>query len=261
MVEKNRAELISELEGLFKKRVFALIFNPGDDEGIKEGDEKYIFHFLKGMNKNHLPLDSVWIISGRGGNLKTAILCSELLRKNLKRYDTFVPTVVGSALCYFILQSDKLLIGEKSRITQMDPMFDYDGEDLRAIKHLASDDPRKSTIAKAIYNPVFENVKKLIIEPPNVFEEKIQKTSKNKTNYLVKVVDLWMGKELHESGLTKTDLEKLGVKFKILDPNIIEKAKILINDCLRELEKENQRFVIQTNEIENDCYFGGYFYS
>jgi hypothetical protein len=35
----NRAELILELEKRFNKSVFALVFHPGDEEGIKVGDE------------------------------------------------------------------------------------------------------------------------------------------------------------------------------------------------------------------------------
>ncbi|MDP3026564.1 MAG: hypothetical protein Q8N63_02560 [Nanoarchaeota archaeon] len=259
-MELNRARIVLELEKIFNKPVFALIFHPGDEDGIKAGDEKYFHHFLNEINKNSLPLDSVWIISGRGGNLKAAIMCSELLRKSLKRYETFVPTVAGSALCYFILQSDKLLIGQKAKITQRDPMFEYDGEDLRAIKNIGNSDPRKATLAQEIFLPVFENVKRLIITPPNVFKEEIQKVSKNKTRYLVRLVDVWMGKDLHESGLTFQDMNQLGVKYKIEDEEIVEKSKSLIKECLKELEIEDQRFVIQTSKIE-EGYFGGYFYS
>jgi hypothetical protein len=254
----NRAELVTELEVIFNKKVFALVFHPGDEDGIKDGDEKYIYDFLK--NHNNCPLDSVWILSGRGGNLRTAILCSELLRKNLKRYETFVPTVAGSALCYFIIQSDKLLIGKNSKITQMDPMFYYDGEDLRAIKQLGNADPQKAFLAKNIYSPVINNVRRAITTPPNVFREDVQKISQSKLHYLARMVDMWMGKEYHESGLSVKDMELMGIKFKIQDQEIIEKAKNLIKECRDELEKEDQRFVIQTSKIE-EKYYGGYFYS
>lgn len=256
----NRAKTILELEKIFNKPVFALIFHPGDEDGIKEGDEKYIYDFLKDPDKSNTPLDCVWILSGRGGNLKTAIICSELLRENLRRYDTFVPTVAGSALCYFILQSNRLFIGNKSKITQMDPMFEYDGEDLRAIKQLSSEDIRKKTLAHNLYNPVFDNLKRIISTPPNVFTPEIQKANKTKTNSQIKLVDAWMGKELHESGLTISDLKRLGINYKVLPDEVIEKTKSLIKECLNELESENQRFVIQTSKIENGL-LGGYFYS
>jgi hypothetical protein len=187
-------------------------------------------------------------------------MCSELLRRYLRRYETFVPTVSASALCYFILQSDLLLIGNKSRVTQMDPMFYYEGEDLRALKHISSEDPAKRVLAKAMWNPVFENVKRLIVTSPNVFRQDIRKMSKTKTNYHIKLVDKWMGKELHESGLTLNDLNQLGVNYKVVDQETINKAKTLISECLKELEEEDQRFVIQTSKIEEGC-LGGYFYS
>ena len=68
-----------------------------------------------------------------------------------------------------------------------------------------------------------------------------------------------MGKELHESGLRIKDLNELKVNYEILNEEIIEKAKMLIKLCLEELFEENQRFIIQTNKIEEE-YFGGFFY-
>jgi hypothetical protein len=204
-------------------------------------------------------LDCVLILNGPGGNLKTAILCSQLLRNNLKRYDTFVPTVVGSALCYFVLQSDKLLIGEASKLTQMDPMFYYQGEELRAIKHLNNTNQDKSFTARSMFNPVFENLRRIIMTPPHVFDKEVSKTSQKKTHYLNNLVDFWMGKEFHESGISKSDMEKVKINFKLLNSDTVSKAKDLVNECAQELQIENHRFVIQTNKVEQG-YFGGFFH-
>ncbi|MEK6844363.1 MAG: hypothetical protein AABX83_02955 [Nanoarchaeota archaeon] len=260
MTSLNRAQLILELEYHFNKKVFAIIYNPAYEEGIKEGDHRYFYDFIHNIIKdNNLPLDSIWIISGMGGNLKSAIACSDILRKSLKRYETFIPSIVGSALCYFVLQSDKLLIGERSIITQMDPMFEYEGEELRAIKRLNDPDPSRSTLAKSLYNPVFENLKELIKNQPHVFEDEVSKISKNKTNYLIKLVDFWLGKDFHESGLTMKEMKEMKIKLKIINEEIIEKARLLVKECINELMEEDQRFVIQTGNIEGE-YLGGYFY-
>jgi hypothetical protein len=258
-METNRAELIKEIEDIFEKRVFAIVFNPNYEEGLKNGDEIYFAHFIEQIIKKENIKDCVLILNGFGGNLKTAILCSQLLRNSLKKYSVFIPTVACSSICYLVLQSDKLYIGERSILTQIDPIFNYDGEELRAIKRLNDPNPSVRTIAQNYYNPIFENIKTIIQNKPHVFNEEVSKRSKKNTDYLIKLIDIWLGKELHESGLKIKDLERLKVNYDILNHEVIEKAKTLIKLCLKELVEENQRFIIQTNKIEEE-YFGGFFY-
>src|SRR3989344_3766367 len=112
MSEINRAKLILELEDYFKKPVFLLLYNYLDESGksfIESGDEFYFRQFREDVIKNRLP-DCVLILNGPGGNTKTAIACSQIIRDSVLRYDSFVPTVAGSSLCYFILKSNKLLL-------------------------------------------------------------------------------------------------------------------------------------------------------
>jgi len=255
----NRASLIIELEKIFRKRVFAIVYNRYDEEGVKEGDEKYFKNFIDEIIKKEHVRDCVLVLNGPGGNLKTSILCSQLLRDNLLRYDSFVPTVVGSSLCYFVLQSDKLFIGEKSILTQMDPLFYYEGEYLRAIKHIHHQNANKSFEARKVFNPVFDNLRRVIMTYPNVFEREVSKTSGKRNHYIQKVIDFWMGGEFHESGIKKEKLKGI-INFKMVQPDIVNKAKELINKCAEELERENLRFVIQTNKIDGNLY-GGYFHN
>ncbi len=257
--EENRAKLIEELESYFGKRVFALIFNPYY-EGIKKQDEEYIYDFLKSVIKGEEIDDCIFILSGFGGNLKTAILCSEMIRRKIKKYSIFIPTVASSSICYFILQSDQLLIGKKTILTQIDPVFDHDGKDLRAIKHLNDSDPKIKELSHKFFNPVFENIKRVIQNQPHVFAKEVSKISLKKTNYLGNLIDFWMGKDSHGSELNSKDLKKLKVNFEIVGEKIIQKAKILIQECLKELNDENQRFMIQTNKVYEEKYFGGIFY-
>ena len=83
----NRATLVMELEEIFGKRVFAIVYNRNGEEGVKEGDEKYFKHFIDEIIKKEHVRDCVLILNGPGGNLKTSIICSQLLRDNLQRYD------------------------------------------------------------------------------------------------------------------------------------------------------------------------------
>lgn len=261
-LQKNRAELIKELEGIFKRRVFAIIYNPHYEEskrGIQLGDQKPITYFIENIIRKERVKDCVFILNGFGGNLKAAVWCSEILRNNLDYYMSFVPTVAGSSVCYFVLQSNRLLIGDKSILTQIDPIFDYQGQEYRAIKNLNDKNPEIKELAHEAYNPIFENLKRVILTPPHVFQKEVYKQCQKKTNFFVKAVDLLMGKDFHESGLTIKDLNTLKIDYIILKDEIVEKAKILVNKCQGELVSENRRFIIQTNKIDEGC-FGGYFF-
>lgn len=260
----GRVELIKELEEFFGKRVFAIIYNPGNEEGIKEGDEKYFQDFIEKVIKKEDIKECIFVLSGFGGNLRAAVLCSQIIRNNLEKYSILIPTVACSSICYFVLQSDCLFLGRKSILTQIDPIFNYDGEDLRAIKHLSDQDPRIRELSHAYYNPVFENLKRIIQDRPNVFDKNVSKRVARKTDYFIKLVDYWMGEDLHESGLNLKNLNELKVNYSVLSEDIIEKAKTLVRECLEELFDEKQRFMIQTNKIykeDGKTYFGGIFYS
>jgi len=257
----NRALLIKELEKYFEKRVFAIIFNPSYGNGISEGDEVYFRYFIDEIIKKEKVTDCIILLSGFGGNLRTAILCSQILREGISRYSCFIPSVACSSLSYFVLQSNKLLLGRRSILTQIDPIFSYDGDDLRAIKHLNDPNPKIREIAHAMHNPVFENLKRVIKTRPNVFSKEVAKNSQQGTEYLIKTADFWMGKDFHNSGLKFSDLERLKVVYSVVPEEIIQIAKQLVNACLEELTIEDQRFVIQTNRIEDEMYYGGFFYS
>jgi len=261
-LQKNRAELIKDLEMIFKRRVFAIVYNPYYEEskqGVQLGDQKPFTYFIENVIRKEKIKDCIFILNGFGGNLKAAIWCSDILRNNLDYYISFVPSVAGSAICYFVLQSNRLLIGKKSILTQMDPIFDYQGREFRAIKHLNDKNVEIKELAHEVYNPVFENLKRIIQNPPHVFEKGLHKKCRKKTDFFVKAVDLLMGKEFHESGLTTKDLYNLKIDHAILREEIIDKANILVNNCRKELVSENRRFMIQTNKIEDEC-FGGYFF-
>lgn len=262
MSEINRAKLIFELEEYFKKPVFLLVYNYLDESGksfIESGDEFFFRQFREEVFKGKIT-DCVLILNGPGGNTKTAIACSQIIRDSALRYDTFVPTVAGSSLCYFILKSNRLLLGEKSLITQIDPLFNYEGKELRAIENYNNSHKEIQKLAKESLNPALENLREILKNKPHVFEEEVSQQSKTRYTYLDRLVEIWMKKKEHDQPLTLKDIKKLNIKYKLESEEIIEKTKILIKECLNELIKENKRFVIQTSKIENNKYLGGYFF-
>jgi hypothetical protein len=186
--------------------------------------------------------------------------CSQILRDCLLRYDSFVPTATSSSLCYFILQSNRLFIGNKSLITQIDPLFNYGDKELRAIEHLTDPNNEIKELSREIHSSTFENLKRILKSKPHVFEDVVSKESQARYNYLEKMVKIWMKKEEHDKPLSIKELKELKVNFKIVEEEVISKTKIIIAECLNELIKEDKRFVIQTSKIEENKYFGGYFY-
>ncbi|MCX6749130.1 MAG: hypothetical protein NTW17_00080 [Candidatus Pacearchaeota archaeon] len=262
MSEINRAKLILELEEHFGKPVFLLVYNYLDTSGksfIESGDEFYFRQFRENVIGSKL-LDCVLILNGPGGNTKTAIACSQIIRDSVLRYDSFVPTVAGSSLCYFILKSNKLLLGEKSLITQIDTLFNYEGKELRAIEHLNDPNKEIKKLAHDAHNPALENLKEILKNKPHVFEDDVSQQSKSRYTFLEKLIDIWMKKTEHDKPLTLNDIKSLKIRYKLEPEEIINKTKILITECLNELIKENKRFVIQTSKIEDDKYLGGYFF-
>ncbi len=261
MVAKNRLQLIAEIEDFFGKPVYAIVYNPSFEEGISEGDERYFSFFIEKILKPHKVKDCIIIMSGLGGNLKTSLLCSQILRNNLENYSVFIPTVAGSSLCYFILNSNLLLVGNKSILTQIDPVFYNNGEEYRCINCLNHLDPKIKRFATENFNSVFEILRDIITSDKNVFDIEVVKRSRKKLDYLNLVINHWMKKDgSHFDKIDLKELIKLKVKFKKITPLIVEGAINLINLCREELYEENQRFVIQTN-LKDEDYLGGFFFS
>ena len=133
---KGTINLIKELEEYYKKNVVAIVYNPYIEYGIKDGDDLFFEFFMERFFKKKAIKHSVIILSGFGGDLKASVLCSSILKENLDYYCCFVPSVICSSLCYFVLQSNKLIMGKNSILTQIDPLIEYEEQNLIVIKNL-----------------------------------------------------------------------------------------------------------------------------
>lgn len=246
MIQK-REELVKKLENLFGKKVIALIYNPENEEGIRKGDERYIRGFLEKENLSKNIDNCIVLLNGSGGDFETALLISYILRNNFPYFSCFIPTVAGSALCYIIIHGNKLLVGKDSLLTQIDPIFEYEGESYRAIKRL--DDPNEEIHNKAhdIFNYVIGHLERLLSH-----KHSILKSREVKLGDMSPIIYLFMGKDYHESGVRLSEVQKLNINIQIVEEDKINVGKELVNECHSELIKENSRFVFQTSN-------GGYF--
>ena len=242
-----REELVVKLERLFDKRVISLVYNPEIEEGIKKGDEYYIRCLLEKENILKNVNSCIFLLNGSGGNFETALLISHILRKNFSYYSCFIPTVAGSALCYIILHGNKLLFGEQSLLTQIDPIFEYEGESYRAIKHLDDENSDIRNKAHDIFNYVYSHLVKILHH-----KDSLLKSKDVKLGDISPIIYLFMGKEFHESGVRLSEVQKLNINTQLIDEEKINIGKELIKECHSELVKEGCRFVLLTNS-------GGYF--
>jgi len=249
-------KLIKKLETHYNKRVIAIVYNPEIKEGIKEGDDE-LFEFCKEniLNKNNIQ-NCIVILSGFGGDLKTALICSSILRNNLKYYCCFVPSCVGSSLLYFVLQSNKLIVSKNSILTQIDPIIEYNKKPLRAIKNLSSLNNEIRRKSHEAFNYNLEILRKVLKKKKILDKKCFSKRNNISTKKLNQIIDLFMGKEYHESGLTIGELIKLKINLIIENEDQIKTANTIISKCREELssmkEEGHNRFVIQ--------YSGGGYY-
>ena len=85
---KTAEELIGELENKFEKKVIAIVYN-NIETGIQEGDEFCVSSALEREIKKQGIKNCVVLLSGSGGDFKTALLishrvCDKCNKKNRK---------------------------------------------------------------------------------------------------------------------------------------------------------------------------------
>lgn len=250
---KNSLEF---LESYFKKKVIAIVYNPDLDQGIRPKDEILFEFFKERVVKQENLRDCIVILNGFGGDLKTALLCSCILRNSFKYYCCFVPSVIGSSLCYFALQANKLIIGKNSILTQIDPLIEHKGEQLRAIENLTNIDAEKRKKSSRVIGFNTNVLKKILKKGKILSKECFSKRDELNLWELGRIIDLFMGKETHWSGLSITDLTDLKINLFVEKDQIVSVANKVVSECRKELRgmKGYNRFVIQ-------CSGGGYYFN
>jgi hypothetical protein len=97
-----------------KGEIVAIIYNPKKEEGMQERDCDFL-NALFDKTKYTYPLI---LLSGHGGDFSTGLFFPTLINKRVEKYRVFIPRVCGSALCYTLLKSRELFIGENTYIGQ-----------------------------------------------------------------------------------------------------------------------------------------------
>lgn len=207
MDESKIKDLVCELKDLAGRgEIIAIIYNPFYDEGMKEED----CDFLAKLFDNQKYTYPLFVLSGKGGDFSTGIHLPHLINKEVKNYRVYIPRICGSALCYTIFKAKELLVGENTKITQIDPLFEYNGNPFRAIKEIRSTDD----ILKAKARVVFDVAQKYILKlssPPSVF--KFDWIKHNDFAHLDSIAVCFMNKEDHDKPITVKELEEMEVNL------------------------------------------------
>ncbi len=171
-------------------------------------------------------------------------MCAHLLEKILNGYSIFIPSLCCSALCYLLFKAKKLILIPTSQLTQMDPKFEYNGETLRVIQHLHSEDTELKIKAKTYFQLVQDQIT-LLINPPSIFQYK--NLDYNEYCHRESIISHWMNKDEHAAPITRKELNELEI-------NYIEN-----NDF--ELHKQSIEFIRLCNNFMNQHTLRGIFVS
>ncbi len=240
-MEDQNMMLCRKLEELTGRRTIAIIYNPEYEEGIMEGDENFLMCAIQQETKFQKLNNCNVILSGSGGDFRTALLMSYLLRNKLAYYSCFVPSVAGSSMCYLILHANKLIMGKESLLTQIDPIFEHDGESYRALKQLSSPIKELSNKAHDIWQFVYGQLEKLLSHKHSLLGSR-----KVNLGDLSPLIYLFMGKECHEDGVRYQEISRLNLNLDLAPEDQILLGKKLVSGCWDKASEEGKRLIIQT---------------
>jgi len=171
-------------------------------------------------------------LNGKGGAINAGIYFPNIILGAVNSYQVYVPSVCSSALCYTLLKSSKLWVGENTIITQIDPTFEYFGQTLRAIKVMKDKsvkDPRLMELARTIFHFAENEVRKLI-DKPSLFRDKNMEYFE--FMHLDDLVTLFMNKEGHYDPIGINELKKLDANIESLKNTLADNiANRLIQKC------------------------------
>ena len=207
------------------EELIAIVYNPTKDDGLKDDDCKFLKFLLTKCNFN----SPCFVLSGHGGDFKAGIYFPHIIKFHVRNYKVYIPKTCGSALCYTILQAEELLIGKNTKITQIDPTFEHNGEYVRAIKYIRSSDEELRVKAREIFDLAQEKIIELC-KPPSIFEFKTLDPDEFQTKELITAN--FMNKEEHEKAITQKELEELEINYKkIDDEDVLNLAHEFIEAC------------------------------
>jgi hypothetical protein len=244
LLEQAR-DLLTKIQEATGVHVFSIVYNPYK-EGIKtplSTNEKDDAWYINAALEHSKITDANVILHGPGGDFKIGMKMAYTLRKYLKNYKTIVPSICCSALCFCALKSDQLEINDKSKITQIDPLFEEDGQLLRAVEVQFCEEETRRHKAKKILSACKEQIMQLIKEKPSLYNHR--KVEWEEVYDVDQISDRFMWKPDHLEGVSFEEMGSLNLKVKKNeDPELINLMKKYVELCQEILIYEDRRVII-----------------
>ncbi|GEM_PF-7054487 len=204
--------------------IILIVYNPYKEEGIQKKDADYLMYLFENVTFS-APLI---VLSGHGGDWKTGVLFPYIIKKKVNSYKVCVPYTCSSALCYTLFKAEELWTGEKTKLTQIDPIFEHEGEWRRAIKNIRSIDPSLKEKARKTFDLAQKHVNELS-KPPSVFRYKNMYPDEFQHREII--IESFMNKDDHMEELIQKDLVDLEVKMKEMEEDADKIAKEVVELC------------------------------
>ena len=254
---KNEQEICKGIENIkttlnISEEILLIYYNPSIENSMKKNDEKWLTSYLECLNFKRCLV----IPYGIGGNTKTGILMTYLLRRKFDRYSLFPPFSACSSLSYFVLKADKLYMGEKTVLSQIDPIMEYGGEEIRLIKLLNEKEHPLHLEANNNFIRIREIIFKMLSEQPSIIKKR-KKTLLYEDEIEENIVDLFLNKKEHCSNLTFGDFKNLNMNVcKIEDNNInmeelYKSMEVLFTQLSKYIKEKGNLLITTTGEMKD----------
>lgn len=218
--------------------ILSLIYNPQSE--LEKGDLPKIKKFLLGIKKN----SGILILNGRGGCANSGRKLALLLRKKFKKgLWIVVPNNVSSALLYTVLISNGLIIGEKSFLTPLDPIFTFKGKQNRATLLFNSKNPILCKKAREHWADTAEFGMKLLNLPYCITCD----PKRLNLNALENIARFLFIPKTHETPIFHGAIEKMCFEHVLFEEEhpLWEKVEHLFTKTTLELIDNKKRFILE----------------
>lgn len=221
-----------------------LVYNPLEGGGeIIEGDVENIFSFINGLKENQTTI----LLDGPGGNVEEGLNITRCIRNKFSTMRSIVSGVCGSALCFPILKSDKLIVLKGASITQIDPIFEHEGEPIRAVEHLRDKDGDVKDKANRVFKEVRDKVFDMLWEKPSLLNDCGTEFEHCHKDF---IVDEMMTQEKHEDEVKDIAFEYLPLKVEFRsDDNLKNICNELIKRLRQYLIVTGRRYSIASSTL------------
>lgn len=250
ILERRENEIKDTINNIVKhldcSGILLLVFNPLESFGLLlPGDfEKNILPFISETNMKQ----AIVLLHGAGGNFEEGLYLAHYLRQRFKLFKIIVPSLCCSALCLPILSSDQLIMLRNAKITQIDPVIENNGEDIRAIEHIHDiKNPQLKERSRKVFDYASRRIFELLKAEKSLFDhERCDFESCDYDNF----ISAFLYKDGHDGEVSPSDFKTLPLKVEYNDDLLLKvMCRQLIQQIQNYLIDTKQRYCLASSEV------------